>query len=160
MWTLANIAGDDNMLFRDKILSLDFLKLMVKQLCIGPKRTVYSRTAVWLISNILRGKPYPPFEKVFCTLVILAQMIHHPDESIQEYSLLSLSHLTESCEEVRLKAITNYGLVSKIVRFINHPNELVSNYAIRCAGNLSQGNPQMIKVCVKNLYNLAGSDRE
>jgi len=77
MWALANIAGEKNLKYRDEILKQGILKKIVRQLCTTPKRILYSRTAVWLISNLLRGKPYPPYEEVCiwnsCTIGLFDQ---------------------------------------------------------------------------------------
>lgn len=64
MWALANIAGEDDLIYRDAILKLGTMQQIVKQLCHASKRIIYSRTAVWLISVLVRGKPYPPFNEV------------------------------------------------------------------------------------------------
>lgn len=64
MWVLANIAGEDDLKYRDEILELGTLNEIITQLFRPPKRLFYGRTAVWLISNLLRGPPYPAFSKV------------------------------------------------------------------------------------------------
>ena len=64
MWTLANIAGEDNLSYRDQILEEGVLKLIVKNLTLTPRKICYYRTAAWLIANLVRGEPFPPFEKV------------------------------------------------------------------------------------------------
>ncbi len=64
MWTLANISGENNLLYRDQILEHGILNMIVKKLKESPKKVRYYRTATWFISNIVRGEPFPPFEKV------------------------------------------------------------------------------------------------
>lgn len=63
MWALSNIAGERAIDFRNLILDAGVLKEMVRQLCRTQKKHTYYRTAMWLISNILK-KPYPEFDKV------------------------------------------------------------------------------------------------
>jgi len=70
MWALANIASEEDLKYRDMILDQGILKEITRQLCNPPKRLFYTRTAVWFISILIRGKPYPPFEKV-CLKILL-----------------------------------------------------------------------------------------
>jgi len=65
MWALANISGENTLLYRDQILQSGILNLIVKELGRTPKKIVYYRIAAWLISNLVRGEPFPSFEKVF-----------------------------------------------------------------------------------------------
>ena len=65
MWALANIAAEEDLSYRDTILDLGVLKEVVKQLRQPPKRNSYSRAAMWLISNLLRGYPFPSFSEVY-----------------------------------------------------------------------------------------------
>ncbi len=64
LWSLANISGESCLSFRDKILDEKVLNLVVRELYKTPRKSVYYRTTAWLISNLVRGKPFPPFEKV------------------------------------------------------------------------------------------------
>jgi len=64
MWTLANISGENNLNYRDQILELGILRTIVKNLGIRPYKIIYYRIAAWLISNLVRGEPFPHFEQV------------------------------------------------------------------------------------------------
>jgi hypothetical protein len=64
MWTFANICGDTNLSFRDAVLQAGVMDQIVRELCTRPKALSYYKIAAWLISNLVRGKPYPPFQKV------------------------------------------------------------------------------------------------
>ena len=64
MWILANIAGEADFQFRDKILETDILAFVARQLCTTQQKLGYYRTCAWLISNIVRGIPYPEYENV------------------------------------------------------------------------------------------------
>jgi len=71
MWCLANICGENNLKLRDEIIEQGVLNLVVRELCKTPKKVLYYRTAAWLISNLVRGTPYPSYDKVtfsFCFL--------------------------------------------------------------------------------------------
>jgi len=64
MWTLANISGENTLLYRDQILEQGILNMIVKELGRTPKKIVYYRIAAWLISNLVRGEPFPSYSKV------------------------------------------------------------------------------------------------
>lgn len=68
MWILANIAGEAEFEFRDKILETEILSFVSRQLCTTHKRVGYYKTCAWLISNLVRGTPFPEYDKVRSTL--------------------------------------------------------------------------------------------
>jgi len=65
LWILANIAGED-ISYRDLLLERDIV-MHVKNLLSGLDDTVEENFLVqiaWLISDLVRGNPYPEFEQV------------------------------------------------------------------------------------------------
>jgi hypothetical protein len=64
MWALSNLAGEEDLTIRDAILDRDIVRSLVKQISTSPKKSSYARTTAWLLSNLLRGKPYPSYDKV------------------------------------------------------------------------------------------------
>lgn len=65
MWALANLLGESDFSYRIEILKLDVIKKVIRLLCGAPKSMSYTRTVTWLLSNALRGPPYPPFDEVY-----------------------------------------------------------------------------------------------
>lgn len=63
LWILANLAGE-SFSIRDSLLEANVVDkvLQVVHSCQGQKEII--RTAIWLLSNLARGSPYPPAEKV------------------------------------------------------------------------------------------------
>jgi hypothetical protein len=61
-WALGNIAGE-NTDFRDTTLSFGMLPALLNVLTTTTKLSVV-KTSCWALSNLVRGKPSPPFEKV------------------------------------------------------------------------------------------------
>ena len=70
MWALANISGENNLSYRDQILEEGVLKLLAINLQTAPRAAAYYRIASWLISNLVRGYPFPPFEQVQRVLLL------------------------------------------------------------------------------------------
>ena len=64
MWAFANIASEERLEYRDALIKLGVLEEVARQLCRPVKRALYVRTAVWLISSLLKGAPFPPFRQV------------------------------------------------------------------------------------------------
>ena len=64
MWAFANIATEERLEYRDALIKLGVLEEVARQLGRPVKRALYVRTAVWLISNLLKGTPFPPFRQV------------------------------------------------------------------------------------------------
>jgi len=64
MWALSNLCGDDDLSIRDEIVDRDIVRTIVRQMSTSPKSKCYTKTASWFLSNLLRGKPYPCYDKV------------------------------------------------------------------------------------------------
>lgn len=63
IWILSNIAGDsfEN---RDKLLEVGIVAKLENTLLDNTYSTGFISHVSWLISNLCRGKPYPPFAEV------------------------------------------------------------------------------------------------
>ncbi len=73
-------------------------------------------------------------------------MIEYPDEAIQQYTLLSLTYLSEEAKETHIKSISENSLVTKIVQSISSKDEKIAKNAVKVAGNLAKGNKRLIHV--------------
>jgi len=137
MWSLANISGESCLSFRDKILAENVLNLVVREIYKTQKNTIYYRTAAWLISNLVRGKPFPPYEKIEKSFAALTHLIDYPDEVIQQHTLLSLAFLTEEATENHFKSIKENNLIQKIVHYINSKDDKIALNAVKISGNIA-----------------------
>lgn len=148
MWVLANICGESNLNHRDKILQMGVLDQVVRELSKTPKQASYNKTAAWLMSNLVRGTPFPPFEKVAKCFAALTHLLNEEHEGTKQNSLLSLSYLSQDSKEANLKGIAENNLIQKVVNCINHKNPIIAMYALRIVGNLALGNKRVMN----NLY--------
>lgn len=63
IWILSNIAGD-SVENRDQLLEVGIVAKLESTLLDNTFSTGFIAHVSWLISNLCRGKPYPPFEQV------------------------------------------------------------------------------------------------
>jgi len=63
LWILGNIAGDD-LEYRNVLLENDIVNKLIDMLNGGAFPPAFVDTATWLMSNLCRGKPYPPYPVV------------------------------------------------------------------------------------------------
>jgi len=118
MWSLANIAGDNDLSYRDAIIKEGALDLIVRVLATTPKTILFYRIAAWLFSNLLRGSPYPSFDKIEKTFASLAHLVEYKDDTIQQHSLLSLVYLTDEAKETHFKRIIQNNLLKKLISYL------------------------------------------
>jgi len=155
MWALANVAGEEDLSYRDAVLTEGVLQDIVRNLCRPPKRALYTRTAVWLLSILVRGPDYPVFENVSNSLTILAQLIHKDDFITLEYILKSLQSLTESRDETTLNEISTYGFIPRIMKFVNNEDESISSKALHIVGNFALGSSEVTRQLVEhNIFHM------
>ena len=63
IWVLSNVAGD-SLEGRDALIEKGIIEQVEKLLDGNSYQTTFIAHCTWLISNLLRGKPYPPYEHV------------------------------------------------------------------------------------------------
>jgi len=151
MWILANISGESNLVYRDQILE-GTVSLFAKELTKSPKKIMYYRTAAWLIANLVRGTPYPPYEKVEKIFPVLTQLVDYRDDIIQGHTLLSLVYLSEEAQENHIKSINENNLTQKVVGLINSKDEKNTISAVKVIGNLAKRNKYFAYVVISNNY--------
>ena len=167
MWGLGNIAGDSSQA-RDAVLGCGALQAAVRTLPQGawpeevPAPPVsYMRNAAWTISNMVRGKPSPPFDdRVQLAMTALARIVldatgNAPgaawacsggDQELLVDALWGLSYMT-SGEDARLEFFRGLsepagaapGVIPAIVNLLQSPSKNVHLPALRTVGNLVTG---------------------
>jgi len=116
IWALANISGEKDLAYRDEILEQDVLNLVVRELYKGAKSLKYYEIAAWLISNLVRGRPYPPFNQIAKAFGALSYLVDYEDYAIKCFALQSLIYLTEQPEEEHIKSFISNDLMQKVFK--------------------------------------------
>ena len=76
----------------------------------------------------------------------MTHLIDYPDETIQQYTLLGLTYLSEEAKETHIKSISENSLIPKIVQSISSNDEKIAINAVKVAGNLVKGSKRLIHV--------------
>ena len=70
------------------------------------------KNGTWALSNLIRGKPAPIFEKVFKAIPTLVQVLIETEEfEAQMDAAWGLAHLSDGKERVDIVLQSNIGLV-------------------------------------------------
>jgi hypothetical protein len=107
------------------------------------------RNIAWIFSNLARGTPYPPYEKVRGMLPAIASFIELKDEGVICDSIWALSYLTFG-EENQLQDVLDLKILDKIIQLMRHEDIRTSMPALRTVGNLMTGNEKQTDVRKKN----------
>lgn len=141
-WCLGNIAGD-NAEFRDTVLESGALNGLVANLR-QPFSIEMKRNTMWVISNLCRGKPYPPAELVAPLVPVLAEIINiETDSEVLSDACWSLTYLSDG-PDARIQVVVDSGLIGRVVDILRHyadqhnGNKVVSP-GLRILGNILTG---------------------
>lgn len=139
VWALGNIAGDSPH-FRDLVLDAG---------AVGPLLHVFQnhakmslvRNATWTLSNLCRGKPQPPFEKIQAIVPMVAHLVRTDDVEVLTDSAWALSYISDdqNPNNRKIQAVIDSGVVPRLVKCLQHHSASVQVPALRCVGNIVTG---------------------
>ena len=165
IWVLGNIAGDGTNA-RDICLDKGVLKKLIKLAQEydngggggsssseggGEEKKKkekmplsFQRNFVWTISNLVRGKPQPIWERVSCVIPIILLYLNNNDLEVLTDTCWALSYLSDGCNE-HIQSILDLSLISEIdiskylVNFLDKKSMNVLVPALRTCGNIVSG---------------------
>mmetsp|Transcript_35057 Transcript_35057/g.41308 ORF Transcript_35057/g.41308 Transcript_35057/m.41308 type:complete len:1588 (+) Transcript_35057:124-4887(+) len=95
------------------------------------------RTCVWALSNLVRGKPAPPLQKVASALPVLAELTRIDDEEVLTDVCWALSYLGERSEGV--DAVIETGVCRRLAGLLAASSASVQKSALHAVGNIVAG---------------------
>ena len=140
VWVLGNIAGDS---YENKIKIMNepnAIDLVVKNIEFAPTVSM-TQNAIWLASNLIREKPYPPYNVTSVKIVpVLAKILNYPRQQLTNEIITEifwvLSFLTDESED-SINLIFKYDIVDKIIDILQHNDDINIQFpAIRTLGNI------------------------
>jgi importin subunit alpha-1 len=146
VWALGNIAGDGPTL-RDLCLSENVMQALLYQFSLEPSQGLV-RNTTWAISNLCRGKPAPPFDRVSMCLEALAFLVRSNDKATLSDSLWALSYLTDGDDSKIEAVIAQPGVCESVVRLLSHAEVSVKTPALRVVGNIVTGNAKQTQAII------------
>lgn len=145
-WALGNVIGDCSQL-RDLVLSQGVLPPLLR-LCMKPIQLDFVRTISWTISNLCRNKnPMPPEEAVAQLLPIITQLFDYDDTNVKSDACWAAAYLSDSTDE-RISTIIKFGIVEKMVGFMNSKEICLIAPALRCLGNIVTGDDEQTQAVI------------
>jgi hypothetical protein len=113
-WAVGNVAGEGSR-YRDILLSVPGLVGAVATRCSSPGTdVVHRRNALWTVSNLCRGKPPPPLEKIGPVLQHLKIVFETvTDEASLVDALWAVSYISDGSND-RIQAVIDSGVLNFI----------------------------------------------
>jgi importin subunit alpha-1 len=99
--------------------------------------------AVFLVSNLCRGDPAPPFEWIKPALPFLSVMLQATDEDILSDACWALSYITDdhTTDNSKIESVVSIpSVLTRLVDLLAAPLPLVKKPALRTLGNVVTGN--------------------
>lgn len=102
IWCLGNIAGD-NTRFRDAILEKDMVPKVCALIDNAVASSSFVRNAIWTLTNLCKGTPSPPFEKIIRAIPTFSKVLVETNVTeILNDICWTLSHITDEGGEDRI----------------------------------------------------------
>jgi len=122
------------------------------------------RNSTWLLSNLCRGKPPPPFELVSISLPTLTNLIKSNDTEVMTDACWAFSYLSDGPDS-NIQAVLNTGIANHLVNLLGHSSFAVQTPALRTIGNIVTGTELQTQVILNLnvlplLSKLLGSTRK
>lgn len=145
-WALGNIAGDC-IEFRDLILSNNGIAHVLGLFQGDKLKASLVRVAIWVLSNLCRGKPMPPFSMVRDVVPLVCKLIFSMDQEVLSDALWTLSFISDG-KDKRQRAVVEHNVSHRLVTLLGS-NEL--HYllpSLRVVGNLLSGENDTTQVVI------------
>lgn len=139
VWALGNIAGDSPH-FRDLVLDAGGVGPLLEVFQNHAKMSLV-RNATWTLSNLCRGKPQPPFEKIHAIVPMVAHLVRTDDVEVLTDSCWALSYISDdqNPNNKKIQSVIDSGAVPRLVQCLQHHSAGVQVPALRCVGNIVTG---------------------
>jgi len=163
VWALGNIAGDSAKM-RNEVLMHNALTPLLHLLDPNTTRISMLRNATFMLSNLCRGKPQPPFDLVKPALSTLAPLVHSNDEEVLTNVCWALSYLSDGSNE-KIQAVIDAGVCPRLVELLMHQSAKVQTPALRTVCNMVTGEDQQTQHVINCavlpcLHQLLSNDRK
>ena len=94
------------------------------------------KNAAWVVSNLIRTKPTPPFHQMQCAVPVLFKIIIQVDDpEIIVECIWALSYVANS-QGVDLAIFFEYKLIESLLKWMKSPNISIAVSAIRVIGSM------------------------
>ena len=146
LWALGNIAGDC-VKTRDFCINNSAPAILASVAGNPENNLEFLRNLSWTSSNLLRGKPAPPLEKVKDLFPIVHSAVNHNDIEVRVDGLWSLGYLSQGTNEA---IAVSLQICPDPVCFLRDTgNNKIIVPALRVCGNIATGtDAQTQHVCV------------
>eukprot|EP00915_Cephaloidophora_sp_WS-2016_P002717 GHVH01003674.1.p1 GENE.GHVH01003674.1~~GHVH01003674.1.p1 ORF type:complete len:545 (+),score=86.54 GHVH01003674.1:281-1915(+) len=166
VWAIGNLSGD-NIQARDMILEHDALSDLKRMIqnesnnMDNKEKVPFLMNCTWAISNLLRGKPVPPYAVSNLALNLLHKLIYISEADIQSDACWAISYITDAGKvadngmsrtdkelEMRINDVLFMGLGFRICELIASPYQSVQIPALRSAGNIVTGTDEQTQTMI------------
>eukprot|EP01016_Furgasonia_blochmanni_P009265 TRINITY_DN13835_c0_g1_i4.p1 TRINITY_DN13835_c0_g1~~TRINITY_DN13835_c0_g1_i4.p1 ORF type:complete len:531 (-),score=92.78 TRINITY_DN13835_c0_g1_i4:61-1593(-) len=144
IWGLSNLTGDVHDI-RMKVLECGIVPQLIRILK-NEKTPNLLRVCSWMISNLVRGKPYPPYEKVAELIPFVVSMLGSDDDDTVSEATWALSFLADGPDSQIEEILSFDGVVERICELMHHQSHDINVPALRtCANCLTSEDESVIE---------------
>jgi len=96
------------------------------------------RNTTWTLSNLCRGRPPPPWEKIKKCLPLFNILLFSLDKDVLMDSCWALCYISEGL--IQIQPLIELGICHRIAELLLHTEFKIQLAALRTVGNIVTGN--------------------
>lgn len=140
-WCLANIAGE-NVQYRDAVIKYGGIEKLVRAIPADTCKKSYLENTIWSLSNMCRGKPQPPIERIMPAVYVFSKIVQNCEFSdIVNDAVWALEYITNSTDR-NIDVIVNLEggvLLHRLVQLLRSTNQKYTLPLLKVLGNMASG---------------------
>lgn len=111
---------------------------------------MHRRNATWTLSNFVRGKPKPAFQRVRGALPILGQLLQHDDPETLIDACWGLSYISDGPNDQIAEVLALPNLLQNLGSLLVSPDRRKVTPALRTIGNLVTGDDHQTQIVLNS----------
>jgi hypothetical protein len=144
LWTLANMAGDECLEYRDELIEHEEFMVKISEYLVNFSRhgRTFQEVLLWLVANLCRGKPYPPEGLIADWIPLVLTIIPElQSPEMTKDGVVTLAYMAGNSDHLIDLIVENEGC-KVLIQCLANPTVKIHMPALRAIAQICSGEDQ------------------